>query len=185
MATFPASKSKKRRQYISKFVPNAEPWVNICYENSCEKTDVVREAKKYSDTLKDGAKFCIEYGELWDYTCQSLIDRDLATFDEVVKESKRFGNYYNNESGKLLKTGRKPEYMVGGLYGLAGCVWRWTQENFNVSRKVCRGGSFSNDSDYNQMFYRSSICISNGYNNLGFAGVLYGSTEIYYHNERL
>ncbi|MDD2376982.1 MAG: hypothetical protein PHD15_06235 [Clostridia bacterium] len=180
MATFPASKGNKGKQEIAKFVPSADPWVNICYEDSSNKTDVVRESKKYADTFKDGIKFCIEYGELWDYACQSLIDREIATFWEVVKNSNHLGNYYNNEEGKLLKTGAKPEYMVGGLYGLAGCVWRWTQESFGTERTACRGGSFYDYSYNYPAFYRNISRTDDVYDSIGFGGVLYGSTDICY-----
>ncbi|MDD3304427.1 MAG: hypothetical protein PHP54_05890 [Clostridia bacterium] len=177
MVTFTASKGSDG---IAKFVPNANPWVNICYENSSDDTDAVRESKKYADTLKEGAKFCIEYGELWDYICQSLIDRELATFDEVVKDSKRLGTYCNNDGEKLLETGTKLEYMIGGLYGLAGCVWRWTQESWGTKQKVCRGGSLNNPSFKTPLFYRYDICTTSSGHSIGFGGVLYGSTDICY-----
>lgn len=185
MATFPASKGKIGKQEIAKFVPGAYPWVNICYENSSDKTDVVREAKKYTKILKNGVKFCIEYGELWDYACQSLIERNLVTFDEIVKKSSRFGNCYNNEEGEILKTGTKSEYMLGGLYGLSGCVWRWTQEHFGMNRKACRGGSFNDGGYGNAAFYRDDYCISKADYDIGFGGVLYGSTDICYRTEML
>lgn len=181
-ASYPASKGNNG---LPKFVPNADVWTNICYRDSSKKTDIVRVVKKYAKILSDGVKFCVTPGELYDYTCQSIIDRGLKTFDEVVKDSSNWGNYNNNENGILLKTGENPEYMVAGLYGLAGCVWEITQELYNNKCIVVRGGSFVGYGDYNPASFRSYLCTGDAGSDVGFGGVLYASTDICYPTEML
>ena len=86
------------------------------------------------------------FGSEYDSLCKWLICSGAKTYEEVVRDSTSWGNYWNSKKSThdVTKTGAKKEYYVNGIADLAGNLWTWTQERYGDSRFCVRGGSFCN-----------------------------------------
>ena len=115
------------------------------------------------------------YGAEYDSICKWLIYSGAKTYEEVVKDSTSWGNYWNNEASTydVTKTGARPEYYVNGIADLAGNLWTWTQECYGDSRFCVRGGSCSNGGDVVPVVYRNYDYPFDFYYGVGLRAALY------------
>ena len=104
------------------------------------------------------------WGNQWDRTLMWLMEcnaKDETTGkskEEVIHNSKSWGNYYNatftytNSSGGtstknsgsrvIIPTGSTEYTKANNIYDLAGNVWDWTMEACLTDRRVVRGGYY-------------------------------------------
>ena len=109
----------------------------------------------------DKVKTQMIWGCQWDITMNWLISSGAKTSDEVNKNSRSWGNYYNtsvkaddgktelkaSETMEKLNTGKTTFTMANNIYDLAGNCTEWTQEANYAGNRASRGGScFSNGS---------------------------------------
>ena len=130
-------------------------------------------------TLKgsnDNIKTMMITGSLWDETLEWLVKSGATnsagttlTYQLVVNNSPRFGNYNNatfsyiakdaeqpvetetkeTSKGVLIPTGSAEYTKTNNIYDMAGNVWEWTTEADSTGNRVHRGGG----SDYNGYSY--------------------------------
>lgn len=178
-ATYPASMSMKGNLTLPAFVPNADIWTDIDF---CTVEKLIDSYN--SNMLESGLRVSVTYGMLYDYVCQSIIDRGIKTYNELVIDSSDFGNYRDNDEPVLLKTGEKSEYMVAGLYGIAGGVFEMTHERAFKNVVVCRGGAYDEFGDDFPAYARSINLYGNEHGekakNVGFGAILYGRADVCY-----
>ncbi len=104
------------------------------------------------------------YGIEWDSVLKWAIDSQAIigsettgktktiTIDDVQKDSRSWGNYYNStggaktNSGDLQPGGTNEYWKVNNIYDLAGNVREWTQEKYGSTR-ASRGGIYYHDGD--------------------------------------
>ena len=104
------------------------------------------------------------YGIEWDSVLKWAIDSQAIigsettgktktiTIDDVQKDSRSWGNYYNStggaktNSGDLQPGGTNEYWKVNNIYDLAGNVREWTQEKYSSTR-ASRGGIYYYDGD--------------------------------------
>ena len=94
-------------------------------------------------------------GAGWDRTLNWIIETGSKTENEVILDSRSWGNYNNsignaaeNSGGSNMNytTGRSEYWKANNIYDLAGNTWEWTQER-NGTHSLLRGGSFDFDGD--------------------------------------
>ena len=99
--------------------------------------------------VKEGSnvKTRMIWGLQWDATCNWLA---ASKFD--ITDSSKWGNYSNNDvtgKGSKQNTGFSESWKANNIYDFAGNCLEFTQEAFNPTHRVIRGGDFySNGSSY-------------------------------------
>ena len=99
------------------------------------------------------------WGNQWDRTMMWLIESGAKSKEEVIKDSKSWGNYYNatftytdssgvtsTKKGGLstrIPTGSTEYTKANNIYDLAGNVYDWTMEADSTDSRVMRGGYYS------------------------------------------
>ena len=87
----------------------------------------------------------------WDRTLNWIIETGEKTENEVIIDSRSWGNYNNSignaatnsgDSNMNFTTGRSEYWKANNIYDLAGNSWEWTQE-VQGTDSICRGGKFS------------------------------------------
>ena len=102
-------------------------------------------------------------GAGWDRTLNWIIETGSKTENEVITDSRNWGNYSNSignaaeNSGHRnmnYTTGRREYWKTNNIYDLAGNTSEWTQEqNQNSMDSISRGGNFLHE---NGDFYLAS-----------------------------
>lgn len=146
-------------------VKNALPYVNLSYDNALKLASQMISDKEVQSH--------ITYGAEYDSVLEWIISSKSKSIEEVVDTSVEWGNSYNlkNSIKGLAKTGSNEQWKVLNIYDFAGNVREFTQEKFEKSYCVMRGGGFNNIScsvanrqkNYHTLFYRD----------VGFRVVLY------------
>ena len=89
------------------------------------------------------------WGCQWDVTMNWLISSGAKTNNQVNKDSRTWGNYWdstapantgNYEQGELKDTGSNESWKANNIYDLAGNCKEWTQEAAYTSVRCERGG---------------------------------------------
>ena len=92
------------------------------------------------------------WGNQYDRTLMWLIESGNKTKEQVISDSKDWGNYYNvsfeyeNNSGSMvtktgstrIPTGSSEFTKANNIYDLAGNVWDWTAEAYRTGYRVLR-----------------------------------------------
>ena len=96
-------------------------------------------------------------GAGWDRALNWIIETGGKTEEEVLIDSRSWGNY-NNSTGNAAEnsgsvnmnytTGRSEYWKANNIYDLAGNTWEWTQETYQSTYSVVRGGDYYNEGDY-------------------------------------
>ena len=135
------------------------------------------------------------WGNQWDRTLMWLMEcnaKDETTGkskEEVISDSKSWGNYrnatftYTNSSGSTatknensstrIPTGSSDYTKANNIYDLAGNVYEWTMEAYGIDIRNLRGGSYSVTGSYGPASNRL------GYGTYG-SGSLYGCRAALY-----
>ena len=117
------------------FKKGNQPWVNINYY------DAEKAAANYAKNSKDVISQ-ITNGAAFDTVLRWIIKSKAKTYDEIVKDSTSWGNYWNtqNPPREVMPTGSSEAQSVLGIYDLAGNVVEWTSEIYGIFSRVQRGG---------------------------------------------
>lgn len=91
-------------------------------------------------------------GAGWDRALNWIIETGGKTENEVICDSRSWGNYYKStgnaaensgSSNMNYTTGRSEYWKANNIYDMAGNTWEWTQEQYDEgSVSVYRGGFF-------------------------------------------
>lgn len=114
----------------------------------------------------------LTYGAEYDTRIKWAIETETVTKKEIAEDSTRLGNYYNNNDypKEIVKTGE--DGCVNNIYGFAGNVDEWTQEQNKSSFHVIRGGTCSDDGNVYPVDYRNYNNPYYGYFGTGFRATL-------------
>ncbi len=115
-------------------VGDVTPWNNISQINALSYANSMYTSSEFTSSLLTGAA--------WDRTLSWLEETGEVTLEEIIVDSKRWGNYADDTfSGttSLINTGSMTQTRVNNIYDLAGNLFEWTTEAFNTDGRVVRG----------------------------------------------
>lgn len=131
------------------------PWTDISFTEA--KKVAASMAKKAGGSLISHLPFGAEY----DTRTKWAVETRSVTKEQVAKDSTSLGNYCNNDKypNEMVKTGE--DGCVNNIYGFAGNVTEWTQEEetnseLGVNCPIYRGGHYKNTGAGNKNLYRYS-----------------------------
>lgn len=118
-------------------VKGADPWTNIDFPTAKEVASTMVQSKTFTSHLMYGAEY--DTREKW------VIESGTVTIKEIEEDSTELGNYHNNKNypSRIVKTGE--DGCINNIYGFAGNVDEWTQQQNNSSFRAIRGGNYGND----------------------------------------
>lgn len=139
-------------------IKDAMPYVNVSYDNALKLAAAMINTDDVSSHLVYGAEY--------DSVLEWIISSKAKSFNDVVNISNEWGNFFNskNSTRVLAKTGCNEDWCVYRIYDFAGNVRELTQEKFEKSYCVMRGGGFNNISsavanrqkNYHTLYYRDA-----------------------------
>ena len=142
------------------------PWVDINFYN----------AKKVASTIEDNGtvKSHLTFGIEYDSVLKWFIKTKVKTFNEIVVDSTKWGNYLNtkNSPQRIVETGSREDWCVNNICDLAGNVMEWTQEQNEKMFNAIRGGVYCNDGYKYPVAYRIFSNPFTGYFFTGFRAAL-------------
>ena len=147
-------------------IKGAIPWVEISFGEAKKKAATIESSETVTSHLTYGAEY--------DSVLQWFIQSRERHLEEIVMNSANWGNYSNTNLSpeKLLETGSNKEWCTNGIYDFAGNVDEWTQEKYNNSFCVIRGGRYRARGDCRPVAVRAR-CGSGYYTSgTGFRAVL-------------
>ena len=104
------------------------------------------------------------YGNMWDETMQWLIDTGAKEEAEINDDSSTWGNYSDSSgnadiegAGSPQNSGYSDYWCANNVYDLAGNHFDWTQEAYNTSNRVLRGGYYDRSGSSGPASDRGSI----------------------------
>lgn len=156
--------SKDKKTGKPRSVKDADPWINIDFPAAKEFTSTMIKSKTVTSHLMYGAEY--DTREKW------VIESGTVTINEIAKNSTELGNYLGNKnySVKIVKTGE--DGCINNIYGFAGNVKEWTQEQYKSSHRVIRGGIYNNNGDNYPVAYRDCDYPDFSYFYTGFRATL-------------
>lgn len=137
-------------------IKGADAWTNIDFPTVKEVASTMVQSKTVTSHLMYGAEY--DTREKW------VIESGTVTTKEIVEDSKELGNYYDNKNypNKIVKTGE--DGCINNIYGFAGNLEEWTQEQAYSSDRVLRSGIYCNHGSSYPVAYRKS-CYPNCFGN--------------------
>ena len=125
--------SKDEKTGKPRSVKGADPWTNINFSTAKEIASTMVESETVTSHLMYGAEY--DTREKW------AMESGTVTIYEIEDDLTELGNYYNNKNYPvtIVKTGE--DGCINNIYGFAGNVNEWTQEQNGLYR-VIRGGCF-------------------------------------------
>lgn len=93
-------------------------------------------------TSNEYAQSMMIYGCQWDETMDWIVRSGAKSNAEVNASSSTWGNY----TGAKKSTAYNEEWKANNIYDLAGNCREWTQEAYQNSKRVFRGGYYSSSS---------------------------------------
>ncbi len=157
--------SKDKRTGEPRSVKGAYPWTDIDFPTARQVAASMAKSENFKSHLTYGAEY--------DTRLKWAIETGTVTKKEVVKDSTRLGNYYNNENypDKIVKTGE--DGCVNNIYGFAGNLRELTQEKNNELYCVIRGGIYYDYGGICPVAYRLYDYPINDYSGTGFRATFY------------
>lgn len=159
--------SKNKKTGKPQSVKGEKPWTNINFND----------AKNMAELLESNnvVKSHLTFGAEYDSVLEWFIESEARTYDEITKDSTKWGNHCNTENSpqKVVETGSCEEWCTNNIYDFAGNVDEWTQEqNYNLYRVI--RGCYCNDCgiDY-PVDYRHYNDPNSKYNFTGFRATLW------------
>ena len=112
------------------------PWTNIDFNNAKKIASIMETGRNLRSTLILGA----EYDTVLEWFMQS----EARTREEVTVNSSNWGNYWDTDKApqKVVKTGSIEDGCTNNIYGFAGNVDKWTDEQCGILNRVTRGGNY-------------------------------------------
>ena len=171
---YEAGKDSKGDLVVKK---NSPVYTNIKWGTSM--TDITGGAVELSKNFVNGKKYqgkatsTLIYGVQWDATMQFFDSNYLNhSCDEnsYVRNSEGKGNYGSID---LIKTGSNESYKMNNIYDMAGNVWEWTMEDYNMFGRVLRGGCYTHTASNDQVSIRGSSGLPGNHVAFGFRIALY------------
>lgn len=143
-------------------VKGADPWTNIDFPTAKEVASTMVQSKTFTSHLMYGAEY--DTREKW------VIESGTVTIKEIEEDSTELGNYHNNKNypSRIVKTGE--DGCINNIYGFAGNVDEWTQQQDNSSFRAIRGGNYGNDYP---VACRKYYYPYDSYDDTGFRATLY------------
>lgn len=113
------------------------------------------------------------YGAEYDTREKWVIESGTVTIAEIAEDSTELGNHFNNKNypSRIVKTGE--DGCINNIYGFAGNVDNWTQEQNDSSYHVIRGGHYYCDGYSYPVAYRCCIGPFFEHDGTGFRATLY------------
>ena len=126
--------SKDEENGKPRSVKGAEPWTNIDFSAAKKVASTMVENKTVTTHLMYGAEY--DTREKW------AIEVGTVTIYEITKDSTELGNYFNNNnySDIIVRTGE--DGCINNIYGFAGNVAEWTQEQEKSLRRAAPDGCY-------------------------------------------
>jgi len=131
--------------------------------NYCTWYNMYKKMKKLKGS-NENVETGMIWGCQWDRTLMWLIESGDKTKEQICKDSKEWGNYFNNSieyinsSGATVSTtenrdtiipaGSSEQTKANNIYDLAGNVLDWTMEAISSDFRMLRGGICNNTSTY-------------------------------------
>lgn len=147
-------------------VKGAMPWVDVEFD----------EAKALAASLQVGktVKSHLTYGAEYDSVLAWLIQSGSVSQKAIAENSAGWGNYWDTKGGSraIVPVGSCEDWAANGIYDLAGNVDEWTQEQYDKSLYVIRGGNYYYDGCYCPVSYRCGMQGFRSFHNTGFRAVL-------------
>ena len=142
--------SKNKETGKPQSVKGAMPWVNIYFDD----------ANKIAATLEDNkeVKSHLVFGAEYDSVLEWFLESHARTKKEIVNDSSQWGRYRNSDplnSLDVIETGSSERYCTNNIYDFAGNVSEWTQEQYEESHHVTRGGNCYLNGYAYSVFYRN------------------------------
>lgn len=148
-------------------VRGEKPWIKIKFN----------EAKEVATMLetKDNITSHLIFGAEYDSVLEWFIKTEAKTSKEIAIDSTEWGNYWNERKSqiKALETGSCEKWKVNNIYDFTGNVEKWTQEQYNNSYRVVRGGACICKGNKGPAAYRDYYCTDINYIYTGFRVTLY------------
>ena len=157
--------------YVSRYEATTEDKVSaqskrnqLVWNNISHKNAVIA-----SNNMNRSINSHLIYGIEWDSILNWLLDskafigeeKKVITLDDVQKNSRSWGNYFNStvstiiNSGYLQNSGFSEYWKANNIYDLAGNVDELTQENYSINNfYTIRGGGYIDDGSGNPVEYR-------------------------------
>ena len=121
-------------------------------------------------------------GAGWDRSLNWIIETGKRTEEEILFDSRNWGNYNNSignattdsgTSNMNYKTGRSEYWKTNNIYDLAGNIFEFTQETYQATNSVRRGGAYNHDGSVAPPGHRGIINPGNQSNDHSFRVQLY------------
>ena len=148
-------------------VKGVMPWVNINFDD----------AKKVASTIEDNeaVKSHLTFGAEYDSVLEWFIKTKVKTLAEIAKDSTEWGNYWDTENSprKVVETGSREEWCANNIYDFAGNVNELTQELYQISYCVIRGGCYYDGENLCSVACRNVYNPDDVYFDTGFRATLW------------
>lgn len=158
------SRSKKGKLQSVKGVI---PWVGINFDD----------AKKIASTIEDNeaVKSHLTFGAEYDSVLEWFIKTEVKTLAEIAEDSTEWGNHWNTENSprKVVETGSREEWCANNIYDFAGNVNELTQELYQISYRVIRGGCYYDGENLCSVACRNVYNPNDCYYDTGFRATLW------------
>ena len=113
---------------------NGKLWNNISQINALSNAKNMYTSSEFTSSLLTGAA--------WDRTLSWLEETGAVTLEEIIVDSKSWGNYSDDsfsDTTELINTGSMTQTEANNIYDLAGNLEEWTTEATNTDDTVFRG----------------------------------------------
>lgn len=146
-------------------IKGANPWTGIDFPTAKNVAATIAKSEKLMSHLTYGAEY--------DTRVKWAIETGTVTKKEIAEDSTRLGNYYDNNNcpKDIVKTGE--DGSVNNIYGFAGNVKEWTQEQNESFCRVLRGGCYYCYGDHRPVAYRNYSRPLYHYGDTSFCATLY------------
>ena len=143
------------------------PWVGINFDD----------AKKIASTIEDNeaVKSHLTFGAEYDSVLEWFIKTEVKTLAEIAEDSTEWGNHWHTENSprKVVETGSREEWCANNIYDFAGNVNELTQELYQISYRVIRGGCYYDGENLCSVACRNVYNPNDCYYDTGFRATLW------------
>ena len=160
--------STSTRTSSSTTLKNGMLWNYISQTEALSKANSMYTNGGFTSSLPTGAA--------WDRTLAWLEETGAVSKNEIVGDSKTWGNYLDDEfsnTEELINTGNFSKTEKNHIFDLAGNLWEWTTEFDASDRRFGRGGDYGSLGSEHPASGRNGSVPGNSYDFFGFRVALY------------